>query len=153
MAYRLVLLAALLTGLLPGSVRAQGDESACRLRAALEYPLEGASINAGVPIGVEGWAVDEAAPAGTGILGVQAALDVPREAGGTAYDAWHTEQRADVVAQLGDPQYLFSGYRVDLPTADLDEGPHTLYVAILTRCGWHTESRQITVLPPGVTVA
>jgi hypothetical protein len=151
--YRALLLLALLAGLPPARGAAQADDAGCDLRAALEYPLEGATVNSGVPIGVEGWAVDRAAPSGTGILSVQAALDVPREAGGTAFVAWHTEERPDVARLLGDAHYLFSGYRVDLPTADLEVGPHTLYLTILTRCGWHTETRAIMVLPPGVTVA
>ncbi len=147
------LLVALLAGLLPARVGAQDAAPTCDLRGALEYPLAGATINSGVPIAVEGWAIDRAAPSGTGILSVQAALDVPREEGGTAYVAWHTEARPDVAQQIGDQHYLFSGYRLDLPTTDLEVGPHTLYLAILTRCGWHTESRDVTVLPPGVTVA
>jgi hypothetical protein len=134
-------------------VAAQDREPTCDLRGALEYPLEGATINNGVPIDVEGWAVDRAAPTGTGILSVQVALDVPREEGGTAFVAWPTEERRDVARQLGDLDYLFSGYRLELPTTDLAVGPHTLYLAILTRCGWHTETREISVLPPGVTVA
>jgi hypothetical protein len=150
---RALLLVALLAGILPPRVAAQGDAARCDLRAALEYPLEGATVNTGVPIGVEGWAVDRAAPSGTGILSVQAALDVPREAGGTAFVAWHTEERPDVARLLGDSDYRFSGYRVDLPTADLEVGPHRLYLTILTRCGWHTETRDVTVLPPGETVA
>jgi hypothetical protein len=151
--HRALLLVALLVGLPPARTEAQREEPRCDLRAALEYPLEGATVNTGVPIGVEGWAVDRAAPSGTGILSVQAALDVPREAGGTPFVAWHTEERPDVARLLGDSHYLFSGYRVDLPTADLELGPHTLYLTILTRCGWHTETRDVTVLPPGVTVA
>jgi hypothetical protein len=150
---RALLLVALLASLVPSSPTARADDGPCDLRAALEYPLAGATINAGVPIDVEGWAVDRAAAAGTGILSVQAALDVPREDGGTAYVAWHTEERRDVARQLGDQGYLFSGYRVELPTTELGVGPHTLYLTILTRCGWHTESRDVTVLPPGVTVA
>ena len=151
--HRALLLVALLAALLPTGTAAQGDTARCDLRAALEYPLEGSTINTGVPVGVEGWAVDRAAPSGTGILSVQAALDVPREEGGTSFVAWHMEERPDVAQLLGDGLYRFSGYRVDLPTADLEVGPHTLYLMILTRCGWHTETREITVLPPGVTVA
>src|SRR3954454_18955282 len=94
--YHALLLVVLLSGLLPARVSDQDEAPACDLRAALEYPLDGATINAGVPIGVEGWAVDRAASSGTGILGVQVALDVPREDGGTSYVACHTEERLDV---------------------------------------------------------
>jgi hypothetical protein len=150
---RALLLVALLAALLPGHAGAQGSEPPCDLRAALEYPREGTTINAGFPLGVEGWAVDRTAPTGTGILSVQAALDVPREDGGTAFVALHTEERPDVARLLGDDHFLFSGYRVNLPTTDLETGPHTLYVSVLTRCGWHVETRAITVLPSAESVA
>ncbi len=146
---RALLLAALLATARPAAAQAP----TCDLRLALEYPRVGASVGAGTPIAVEGWAVDRAAPAGTGILSVQVALDVPRAAGGTPFVALHAEQRPDVAQLLGDERFLFSGYRVDVPTVDLETGPHTLYVEVLTRCGWHTETREVLVLPPGETVA
>ena len=150
---RALLLAALLAALLPASAGAQEDSPACDLQTSLEYPREGAIVGVGVPLGVEGWAIDRAAPAGTGILSVQVALDVPRDQGGTAVMAVHAEERPDVARQLGDEGFRWSGYRVDVPTADLEMGVHTLYVDILTRCGWHTETRDVLILPRGETTA
>lgn len=144
---------ALLLAALLATARLAAQAPTCDLRLALEYPRVGASVGAGTPIAVEGWAVDRAAPSGTGILSVQVALDVPRAVGGTAIVALHAERRPDVAQLLGDERFLFSGYRVDVPTIDLETGPHTLYVEVLTRCGWHTETREVLVLPPGETVA
>jgi hypothetical protein len=147
-----LVLVALVGALLPGGGTAQGAPQ-CELQMALEYPHEGATFSAGAPLEVEGWAVDRAAESGTGVLSVQAALDVPREQGGTAYVAVHAAERADVARLLGDEHYLYSGYRVDLPTADLETGLHTLYVTILTHCGWHTEARGVAILPSADSIA
>jgi hypothetical protein len=149
---RALFAAALAVGLGLGGAAAQGASAACEPQAAIEFPREGTTVGVGPPLGIEGWAVDRTAPAGAGVLSVQVTLDVPREDGGTPVVALHTEERPDVARQLGE-RFRFSGYRVDLPTGDLATGLHTLYVAILTRCGWHTETRDVTLLPPGETVA
>ncbi len=145
--------AAIIIALLPGARVAQEEAGPCDLRMALEYPRLGGAVALGAPLGVEGWAVDRAAPSGSGILSVQVALDVPREQGGALLVAQHAAERPDLARSMGDERYLFSGYRIDLPTADLDTGPHTLYVEVLTRCGWHTETRDVLVFPPAETVA
>lgn len=124
-----------------GSAGHTGDESA---QIEIDSLAEGATV--GGVVQVQGWAIDHAGLAGSGIDHIHLYLDGPAGQGGFIGEAAYTIERGDVAAALGDERYRASGFQYAWDTRGLAPGQHTLYIyAHSTVADWSFATRSIVV--------
>jgi hypothetical protein len=100
---------------------------------SFDYGKKSIRARAGTTILLQGWAVDPSARrAGKGAL---AFLDGRAVASGP-----YGTGRTDVARSLNVPEYLFCGYRVDVPTFGMSPGTHELRLAMVSPDAKHYES-------------
>lgn len=127
----------------PGQGDDYADESA---QIEVDTLPDGAAVQGPVPIA--GWAIDRAAPSGTGIDHVHLYLDGPAGQGTFLGEAEYLVERPDVAAALGDPRYRTAGFRYEWDAAALPAGQHTLFIyAHSLVADWSFITRAITVQP------
>lgn len=128
-------------------IPAQGDQAPAAAASAqidVDALPEGAPAQG--PVLIEGWAVDRAAPDGTGIDHVHLYLDGPAGQGAFLAEAPYAFARPDVAAALGDPRYASAGFSYTWDTSAIAPGPHTLFIyAHSTAAGWSYITRAIEV--------
>jgi hypothetical protein len=117
----------------------------CDVRGAVERPVADAVVT-DQPITISGWAVDVAAPSGTGIEEVRVALDADPWTGGVPVTAHYGWERPDVVDLLGTPRFRPSGFALAWDPAGVLPGRHTLYIQARTACGWIRSTRNVVVI-------
>lgn len=109
----------------PPAAAQTGEETESTSEVSVEWPADGATISG--LVNLTGYAVDEAAPDGTGFDRVQVYLDGDRATGRLLGDATYGADRPDIANSLGRPQFMASGFEY---TWDPDgaTGKHTFYV-------------------------
>ncbi len=120
---------------------------------AVEQPAAGASVQGLVAIG--GWAVDEAAPTGTGVDQMQLYVDGPYPSGTLVAVMNYGLSRPDVGAYLGNARFNNSGYSYTWDSTTVAPGSHSLVIyAHSTVAGWVYVTRTVTVnAAPPVQIA
>ncbi len=120
---------------------------ACDVQLVLDQPAEGAVVGPGQRI-VSGWAVDQAAAAGTGIEAVRLALNMAPEQldDAAAVPVRYGLPRPDVAQALGRPQFLEAGFAQGWASGDLAPGLHRLLVQAKSACGWTSVVRTIQIV-------
>ncbi len=117
----------------------------CDVRGAVERPVPDAVV-ADRPITISGWAVDVAAPSGTGIDEVRVALDADPWAGGVPRTALYGRERPDVVDLLGNARFRPSGFAFTWDPTGVLPGLPTLYIQAHSACGWIRVTRNVEVI-------
>ncbi len=81
------------------------------------------------PTWIAGWAVDTAAPSGTGITSVSVYIDGDQNTGRLLGQANYGGDRPDVASALGNPNFRYSGFTFNLAGINIQPGtPHTFTV-------------------------
>lgn len=97
---------------------------------------------------VQGWAIDHAAPDGTGIDHIHVYLDGPAGEGTFLAEASYAIARSDVAQVLGDERFRPAGFAYEWDTAHLSPGQHVLFIyAHSVTSGWSFTSRTVVVKP------
>ncbi len=115
---------------------------------ALEQPS--ANTKLGGTVAISGWAVDRAAPTGTGVQVVNVYLDGSGEQGSGFFlgAATYGQSRDDVATQLGSSRFQPSGYTLSWDASRAAPGEHTLNVFALSSVTgrWQKFSVPVTVV-------
>jgi hypothetical protein len=125
-----------------GLAQAQGATA----RVSIDAPGSGATVGAGQPVFIGGWAADTAG-LGTGVNGVDIYLDGPPSSGRLLGSAEYGIRRPDVASVLGRPALTNSGFNYVWVPRGVPVGEHMIYVAARTQAGSVVvESIAVTVL-------
>ncbi len=141
---RLMLAAALLL-----ASAATGLAQGCDVELTLDAPADGAEVTPQQRL--SGWAVDRAAPSGSGIQAVRVAFDVVLD---RASDRLFTPlptglARPDVASAFGNPRFATAGFAQDWAAFSLAPGPHQLILQAHSACGWTTVVRTVRMRSDG----
>ncbi len=105
---------------------------------------DGATVSGTVT--VQGWAVDHAGGAGSGVDHVHLYLDGPAGQGSFIGEASYALDRADVAAALSNERFRASGFQFAWDTRGLAPGQHMLFIYAHTSNDWSFVTRSVVVV-------